>query len=149
MEWSAVENGIADVLGVPEQMIERFSKRAQEIRGALADVSDRLGLDANSAKASNIAARETRAAKMAHVATADLRAGWREEAHAAGLDPERLAVALHRAAASPADTGFERMAATLTENASTFGRRDAGRPWRRTPGLACRRRRCSAGRRSC
>jgi hypothetical protein len=125
VEWSAVENGIADVLGVPEKMIERFSKRAQEIRGALAEVSDRLGLDANSAKASNIAARETRSAKMAHVATADLRAGWRAEARADGLEPDRLAGALHRAADRPADPEFERVAAALTENASTFGRRDA------------------------
>jgi conjugative relaxase-like TrwC/TraI family protein len=125
VEWSEVENGIADVLGVPEKMIERFSKRAQEIRGALAEVSERLDLDANSAKASNIAARETRAAKLAHVATADLRAGWREEAGWAGLDPDKLTGVLHRGAARPADPAFERVAATLTENASTFGRRDA------------------------
>jgi hypothetical protein len=86
-------------------------------------------VEADSAKALDIAARETRAAKLAHVATADLRAGWREEALAADLDPAALAGVLHRAAppASDAvDAGQQaRVAAALTERASTFGSRDA------------------------
>ena len=134
-DWSAVENGIADVLGVPEKMIERFSKRSQEIRGALAEVTERinkerirLGLppvETDSAKAMNIAARETRAAKLAHVATAELRSGRREEADAAGLDPEQLTCVLHRAVPLPPDNDQpRRVAAALTEKSSTFGRRD-------------------------
>jgi hypothetical protein len=139
VDWTQVENGIADVLGVPEQMIERFSKRSQEIRGALAKVSARLNaerirlglapVEADSAKALDIAARETRAAKLAHVATADLRAGWREEALAAGLDPTVPAGALHRATSSASDAADadpqRRVAFALTERASTFGSRDA------------------------
>ena len=78
IDWGEVENGIADVLGVPEKMIEHFSKRSREIRGALEEVTERLNeervrlglapVEADSAKALNIAARETRAAKLAHVA---------------------------------------------------------------------------------
>lgn len=82
-----VKNGIADVAGVPEELIEQLSKRSREIRGSLEAVTQRinaervhLGLapvEADSAKAMDIAARETRAAKLSHVATAELRAVWR------------------------------------------------------------------------
>jgi hypothetical protein len=82
VDWTEVENGIADVRGVPENLIERFSKRSREIRGALDQVRERLNaerarlglppVEADSASAMNIAARETRAAKLAHVATAAL-----------------------------------------------------------------------------
>jgi conjugative relaxase-like TrwC/TraI family protein len=139
VDWTAVENGIADVAGVPEAMIEQFSKRSREIRERLEEVTERinaererLGLapvEADSAEALDIAARQTRAAKLHHVATADLRTGWREEAAAAGLDSGLLAGVLHRAGAQPpaapdADL-HRRVTAGLTEHASTFGRRDA------------------------
>jgi TrwC relaxase len=135
MDWTEVENGIADVRGVPEHLIERFSKRSREIRGALDEVRERLNaerarlglppVDANSASAMNIAARETRAAKLAHLATADLRAGWREEA---GPDLDALPAVLHRPTTpvhEADDHQRRRVAAALTEKASTFGRRDA------------------------
>lgn len=136
VDWAEVENGIADVAGVPERMIDQFSKRAKEIRGHLDEVTEqinaereRLGLapvEADSAEATNLAARQTRAAKLAHVATADLRADWRAEAAAAGLDPDRLAEVLRRASATPPDeAAHQRVTAELTEHASTFGRRDA------------------------
>ena len=109
VDWTDVENGIADVAGVPEAMIDQFSKRAREIRGHLDKVTDRvnaererLGLapvEADSAEAMDIAARQTRAAKLHHVAPADLRARWRAEAAAVGLDPGRLSEALSRTGA--------------------------------------------------
>ncbi|HXM54003.1 MAG TPA: MobF family relaxase [Candidatus Dormibacteraeota bacterium] len=135
LDWTEVENGIADVRGVPENLVGRFSKRSREIRGALDQVRERLNaerarlglppVEADSASAMNIAARETRAAKLAHAATADLRAGWREEA---GTDLDALPAVLHRATTpipSADDDQRRRVAATLTERASTFGRRDA------------------------
>jgi conjugative relaxase-like TrwC/TraI family protein len=138
MGWTEVENGIADVSGVPEEMIERFSKRSREIRERLDEVTERineererLGLapvEADSQDALDIAARETRAAKLEHVATSELRAGWRAEAAAAGLDPDQLAGVLHRAETPPTapdDDLHRRVTAALTEHASTFGRRDA------------------------
>jgi conjugative relaxase-like TrwC/TraI family protein len=39
VDWDEVENGIADVAGVAESMIERFSKRSRQMREALDDVT--------------------------------------------------------------------------------------------------------------
>jgi conjugative relaxase-like TrwC/TraI family protein len=138
VDWTGVVNGIADVAGVPEEMIEQFSKRSREIRERLDEVTERineererLGLapvDADSQEALDIAAKETRAAKLQHVATSELRAGWRAEAAAAGLDPDRLADVLNRAEpplAVPDVDLHHRVTEALTEQASTFGRRDA------------------------
>jgi conjugative relaxase-like TrwC/TraI family protein len=139
VDWTAVENGIADVARVPEEMIEHFSKRSREIRGRLDEVTRRINEDrvrlglapveADSQEALDIAARETRAAKLQHVATADLRAGWREAAAAAGLDVEQLAVVVRPGRAQPPTVPdpelHRRVGAALTEHASTFGRRDA------------------------
>ena len=139
VDWNAVENGIADVAGAPEEMIDHFSKRSREIRGRLDDVTSRINEDrvrlglapveADSQEALDIAAHETRAAKLQHVATAELRAGWREQAAAAGLDVEQLA-AVSRPDFPPPTTIADpelhlRVGAALAEHASTFGRRDA------------------------
>ena len=139
VDWDAVENGIADVAGVGEELLTLFSKRSREIRGRLDEVTarinderERLGLapvEADSQEALDIAARETRAAKLKHVATVDLRADWRQQALAKGLDVDQLAGVLHRIVArsrgDPIEDRHRRMATALTENASTFGRRDA------------------------
>jgi conjugative relaxase-like TrwC/TraI family protein len=92
LKWTEVENGIADVAGVPEEMIDHFSKRAKEIQERLDEVTERINeervrvglapVEADSPDAMDVAARQTRAAKLQHVATPKLRAGWR----AAGLD---------------------------------------------------------------
>ena len=139
VDWSEVENGIADVAGVGEDLLTLFSKRSREIRGRLDEVTarinderERLGLapvEADSQEALDIAARETRAAKLKHVATAELRAEWREQAATTGLDVDQLADVLDRIAsrepAEPSADLHRRVAAVLTENASTFGHRDA------------------------
>jgi conjugative relaxase-like TrwC/TraI family protein len=139
VEWSAVENGIADVAGVGDELLTLFSKRSREIRGRLEEVTarinderERLGLapvEADSQEALDIAARETRAAKLKHVATGDLRDDWREQVRANGLDVDHLADVLHRVEGQQPDDPVEdvnrRAAPALTENASTFGRRDA------------------------
>ena len=92
-------------------MIDLFSKRSKEIRGRLDDVTDRinkermrLGLapvEADSQEALDIAARETRAAKLQHVATGELRINWDEQASGAGYDVERLADTLQATDAAP------------------------------------------------
>jgi len=136
--WGEVVHGIADVVGVPEALIARFSKRSWEIRGRVAEVTERinrererLGLEpiaVGSPEALEIAARQTRAAKLHHLATSELRASWREEAAAVGFDPEQLARVLHRVrGASPLRPDpdlHRRVTARLTEHASTFGERD-------------------------
>ena len=139
VEWTEVVNGIADVAGVPEEMIDLFSKRSKEIRGRLDEVTKRINADrlrlglppveAHSQEALDIAARETRAAKLYHTATPELRAGWHTEVDAAGLDVEQIRDVLHRDDTPPPiaadDDLHRRVAARLTEYASTFGRRDA------------------------
>jgi TrwC relaxase len=45
VDWTEVENGMADVAGVPEAMIEQSSKRAKEIRGRLDEVTDRVNAE--------------------------------------------------------------------------------------------------------
>ena len=139
VDWTAVENGIADVAGVPEEMIEHFSKRSREVRGRLDEVTSRINEDrvrlglapveADSQEALDIAAHETRAAKLQHAATADLRAGWRGQAATAGLDVEQLAAVSRPDLPPPATIADPelhlRVGAALTEHASTFGRRDA------------------------
>jgi conjugative relaxase-like TrwC/TraI family protein len=138
VEWSEVVHGTADVVGVPVAMLERFSKRAREISGHLEAVAKRinrerrqLGLEPvtiGSPAALEVAAHRTRAAKLAHLATSELRASWRAEAVAAGLDPDRLADVLHRARRAPStahDPDLDRrVVARLTEHASTFGERE-------------------------
>jgi conjugative relaxase-like TrwC/TraI family protein len=139
VDWGEVVNGIADVAGVPEQMIHQFSKRSREIRGRLREVTERvnqererLGLapvEADSQEALDKAARETRAAKLQHIPTAELRVAWRGEAAGAGLDVEQLAGVLLRVD-EPGQVVedpelHQRVTAGLTENASTFGKRDA------------------------
>lgn len=138
VEWSEVENGIADVAGVSEDLLALFSKRSREIHGRLHEVTERinveregLGLEpvqADSQEALDIAARETRAVKLSHAATEDLRAGWHDEVRVAGLDVEHLSQVMDgNREPEPAteDDGLRRVAAGLTEHASTFGRRDA------------------------
>src|SRR5262249_46004167 len=80
-------------------------------------------------EALDIAARETRAAKLQHVATSELRAGWDAQATSAGFAVERMADVLHAIDTAPPVQPdaelFERVSAVLTEHASTFGHRDA------------------------
>jgi hypothetical protein len=139
VEWTEVVNGIADVAGVPEGIIDLFSKRSKEIRGRLDEVTERINNDrmrlglppveADSQEALDIAARETRAAKLQHVATSELRADWHAQATGAGFDVAHLADVLHATDTIPPvepDTDLQpRVSAVLTEHASTFGHRDA------------------------
>jgi conjugative relaxase-like TrwC/TraI family protein len=139
VEWTEVTNGIADVAGVPEGMIDLFSKRSKEIRGRLDEVTERINEDrvrlglppveADSQEALDIAARETRAAKLQHVATSELRADWYAQASGAGFEVERLDDVLNAMDTAPPvepDADLQqRVSAVLTEHASTFGHRDA------------------------
>jgi conjugative relaxase-like TrwC/TraI family protein len=139
VEWTEVVNGIADVVGVSEGLIDLFSKRSKEIRGRLDEVTERINeervrmgmplVEADSQEALDIAARETRAAKLQHIATGDLRADWHQQATAAGYDAARIADALQATdvppQVEPDEDLVQRVSAVLTEHASTFGHRDA------------------------
>ena len=98
--WSEVDaNGIAEIDGVPHDLIEHWSKRRQEVKAmASALIAGReaaLGRSLSSterSEAHQLAAYRTRGAKAEDIrSTAELRAAWREEVEAQGLGPERWA----------------------------------------------------------
>lgn len=114
LQWTPVENGVADVVGVPREVIEHFSKRRAEILEHQAEHGSR------SARSAQVAALETRRAKE-KVAVDRLRELWRARAAEHGLDERaiaRLPEAPDRGVVPARLVGLER----VTEGESTFGR---------------------------
>jgi conjugative relaxase-like TrwC/TraI family protein len=114
LHWTPVEHGVADVVGVPREVIEHFSKRRAEILEHQAEHGGR------SASSAQIAALETRRAKE-QIAVDRLRELWRSRAAEHGLDAraiERIIETPDRAVLDAHPVVTER----LTEGASTFGR---------------------------
>ena len=88
--WGWVENGQAEIAGMPAELLATFSKRTTQVDGALADkiaaFRDREGRDPSRwerAALTREAARDTRAAKTGASAS-DLATAWRKEAAALG-----------------------------------------------------------------
>jgi Ti-type conjugative transfer relaxase TraA len=114
LHWTLVEHGVADVVGVPRDVIEHFSKRRAEILEHQAEHGGR------SARSAQVAALETRRAKEP-VAVDRLRELWRSRAAEHGLDAraiDRIFEAPDRAVLVARPVATQR----LTEAASTFGR---------------------------
>ena len=130
VEWEPVRNGAAEISGIDDQVLKHFSRRSQEIR-------ERLGqLGARSARAAEVAALETRRAKDYNVPTDRLRQEWRARAAELGLDRRVLDLVLDRRRPGPALEPDLRAVADdlgapggITEQASTFDRRDVLRDW--------------------
>ncbi|MDJ0769259.1 MAG: MobF family relaxase, partial [Ilumatobacter sp.] len=80
VEWRPARNDMADIAGVPDRVLELFSKRRHEIEDEL----ERQG--ASGLEAGNAAALATRAAKTV-VDTATLDERWQDEAAAVGFGP--------------------------------------------------------------
>jgi conjugative relaxase-like TrwC/TraI family protein len=107
--WGWVENGQAEIAGMPAELLATFSKRTAQVDTALADkitvFRDREGRDPSRwerAALTRESASDTRAAKTGasanHLATA-----WREEAAALGWTADRVVTAMRAAArATPA-----------------------------------------------
>ncbi len=85
VEWRRVVNGIADIRGVSEPVLEAFSRRSREIDAYMRRRGE------TSAAARQVAAVRTREAKDYAVMPAQLVPEWRERAAALGLDQERVA----------------------------------------------------------
>lgn len=132
LEWGEVDNGTADLKGVPRELIETFSTRRAQILDALEARGE------SSARAAQIATLDTRPAK-ADLDPERLTHRWRRQAHEAGFDPDQLVHNLlaagrtidqpdqHDGAAEAADRLLG--PAGLTAHASTFTRRDVLRGW--------------------
>ncbi|MEZ5378240.1 MAG: MobF family relaxase [Acidimicrobiales bacterium] len=125
VEWGEVTNGYADISGVPERVIEAFSKRRTEIEEVMAESGN------TSARAAQIATLETRKPKDYLVDPDTLFDQWRSEAAALGFGAAHVAACMGKqrpAALTPAElqAAFNDLAEPtgLTERASTFRRTD-------------------------
>ena len=125
VEFGPVEHGCADLVGVPRAVIEHFSQRRAEI----VEHMDAHG--GRSAKAAQVAALETRRAKQS-VPHDRLRDEWRARTAEQGLGRTELAALTGPPREPRQVTGRDHVAALLhelTEEASTFDRRDVMQAW--------------------
>jgi conjugative relaxase-like TrwC/TraI family protein len=129
VEWGPVVKGIADVRGVPREVIEHFSQRRAEIVEAMAQSGGR------SARAAQVAALQTRRAKDYGVQESTIYQRWQARAAEHGLTPQLLAQVVGREV-DPTREDFVQAAAALmsgesglTAQASTFTRREALQAW--------------------
>jgi conjugative relaxase-like TrwC/TraI family protein len=90
VNWTQVENGIAEIGGVPAAALEAMSSRAREIGGATG------ARGVSSARARQVAAWDTRAAKEHGVDLDALFASWDERLTVAGYGPEARVNVLDR-----------------------------------------------------
>jgi conjugative relaxase-like TrwC/TraI family protein len=128
VDWGTVRNGIADLAGIPSQVLRAFSRRRQDIEAHLANVGQ------DGARAAQVAAYATRTPKGAGATLEASPTEWRERARAHGLDRQDLGALLHRAAPTEIpDPGSELATALfghlggpngLTAHHATFGRRE-------------------------
>jgi conjugative relaxase-like TrwC/TraI family protein len=124
--WGPIENGQAEIAGVPRELLEVFSKRTAQVDAALAgkvrEFRDREGRDPSRwerAALTREAAEDTRAAKS-HASGADLAVAWGEEAAAFGWTPDRVVAGMRAAARTPTVANRVTMA-EVVELCSTKG----------------------------
>jgi conjugative relaxase-like TrwC/TraI family protein len=123
--WTVVENGIAEIEGVPTAALEEMSSRAHEIAEAT------VARGVSSARARQVAAWDTRAAKEHGVDLDTLFASWGERLAVAGYGPEARAKVLDRVDGPGIFTAEERVlrfrellrSDGLTEHEAVFDRR--------------------------
>ena len=107
VEWTAVRNGIAEIAGVPTQVLRAFSRRRAEIEAALRERG------ASGAAAAQVATLATRRGKDYRVTPEQLVPEWRERARSLGLTQETIRALGGRAAAERLD---EELVEQILEN---------------------------------
>ena len=123
-------NGIADIDGIPADVLKAFSTRRAEIEERMAIRGQ------HSPKAAMIAALDTRRRKETDPGPTELRARWMERAEEMGFDPARLDDVVGVVGPIPLTDG-ERTAIEdhmlgadgLTAHDSSFNRNDILRAW--------------------
>lgn len=130
VEWSPVENGVAEISGISPELRAEFSRRREEIVEHMKRVGGR------SAQSAQLAALETRRAKTYDVPVAAMREQWRARASEHGLGRDELQEVLDRRVPGlpqnpPREDIADRVASRygVTRQSSTFDRRDAIREW--------------------
>jgi conjugative relaxase-like TrwC/TraI family protein len=124
VEWGPVRNGIADVEGVPVDVLQAFSRRRAEVEAEL----ERRG--ESSSAAARMATLATRRRKDYGVVPEQLIAEWRERAERLGFGRHRVRAVLGRVSDRAKDpewmATFRRLASSegLTHRRATFARRD-------------------------
>lgn len=128
VEWGPVRNGIADVAGIPREVLREFSTRRKEIEAHL----EEAGFD--SAKAAQLATYATRRPKDATADLDELVPTWWDRAEALGFDTDALDATLDRTGPQRPPTPDSRDADViygalarpdgLTASKSTFGQRE-------------------------
>ncbi|MGH9154193.1 MAG: MobF family relaxase [Acidimicrobiales bacterium] len=126
IEWGPVIEGMADVAGVPQAVIDEFSQRRDEIEDLLAESGY------TSARARQKATLATRRPKDRTVDPDTLAIAWRDRAAALGFDRRAIEACFGRAeerSTPDIERLFDHLAGPrgLTERASTFTRRDVVR----------------------
>lgn len=129
VEWGPVVKGIAEVQGIPREVLAHFSQRRAEIVEAMAQAGGR------SARAAQVAALQTRRAKDYGVAESSIYERWQARAAEHGLTPDVLTRVIGRGVELTREDFVQSAAALmageqgLTAQASTFTRREALQAW--------------------
>ncbi|MFN2506948.1 MAG: MobF family relaxase [Acidimicrobiales bacterium] len=126
VEWTPVQNGWAEIAGIPREWIETHSQRRQEIVEAMADRGQ------STARSAQLATLDTRRPKEKYeVDGGTLEAQWAARAVEAGWDPAGVQQTLARHQPKVLDHAdvaelYIHLAGPLglTQQASTFTRRD-------------------------
>jgi hypothetical protein len=116
--WEPVVNGTADIVGVLRSVIEHFSQRCRAILEHVAEPASTL-------LAAQVAALETRRRKQTGMPIDRLRADWRAGAAEHGFGLGELAEVIGPVDRhNPSPPRVDGLLPELTEQASTFDRRD-------------------------
>jgi Ti-type conjugative transfer relaxase TraA len=130
VEWTPMSNGTADLAGIDEDIIRGFSQRRVEIEASMAARGE------TSAKAAQTATLATRRAKEYGVSAETLHTAWWDRAQTLGVTSNAVERVIGRVQYRE-HTDHEHRRSTfrllgpagLTENDSTFTRRDVVRAW--------------------
>jgi len=149
--WEPIEHGQAEILGVPNELREVFSKRSEQIEQAVtakvAEFVGRQGRDPNQWELAAIkreAAVDTRSHKSGN-GVAELVTRWQDEAGGVGWDEFALIDAVEEAGrqlpTEPQSVNVDEIIAALSTGGSTWSRAnivsalsDVARPDRRADG---------------
>jgi conjugative relaxase-like TrwC/TraI family protein len=129
VRWDASHNGYAEIEGIDSRLLDVFSKRRAEIEAALAERGE------DSARAAQVAAHRTRAAKEYGVDAQTLHERWVTEATEVGVDPGAVADLLGRGAPTVTENHLrdviDEMISEhgLTAQQASFDHRDVIRAW--------------------
>lgn len=127
--WEVPRNGLAEISGVPRSVIEHFSQRRAQIVERMTERGE------TSRQAASVAALETRPTKPPTASIDNLRSDWRARAAEHGFGAAELTEVLARREPFPSSSledarlAVDAVLPELTEQASTFDRRDVLRAW--------------------